>query len=135
MSDSGGDVIISVRDLVKFFPDQAGAPVRVLHGINLEVYRGETLVIMGGSGCGKSTLLNCLIGELHPEQGSIYYQTRHMDAPADLLGMDETALNELRKRFGILFQSGALFNSMTVAENVALPLQEHSYVDPSIIVS
>ena len=88
---------------------------------------------MGGSGCGKSTLLNCLIGELRPEQGRILYQTQGMNQPADLLTMDERELDALRMQFGILFQSGALFNSMTVAENVALPLHEHSYVDPSII--
>ncbi|GMV96818.1 MAG: hypothetical protein AMXMBFR83_11780 [Phycisphaerae bacterium] len=133
MTGSPGDVVISVRGLVKYFPDRRGEPVRVLDGIDLDVYRGETLVIMGGSGCGKSTLLNCLIGELRPERGSIHFQTRAMSAPADLLHMDDAALNELRKRFGILFQSGALFNSMTVGENVALPLREHSYVDPSII--
>jgi phospholipid/cholesterol/gamma-HCH transport system ATP-binding protein len=83
--------------------------------------------------CGKSTLLNCLIRELRPDAGQILYRTRRMDAPRDLLTMSEPQLNELRKRIGILFQSGALFNSMTVAENVALPLREHSYVNPAII--
>ncbi len=133
MGESPRDSVISVRNLAKMFPDQEGRPVRVLDGINMDVLPGETLVIMGGSGCGKSTLLNCLIGELTPEQGEILYRTRAMNAPADLLAMDEEAINDLRMRFGILFQSGALFNSMTVAENVALPLREHSYVDPSII--
>ncbi|HSW44471.1 MAG TPA: ATP-binding cassette domain-containing protein [Phycisphaerae bacterium] len=133
MDDSSRDFVISIRNLAKMFPDREGNPVRVLGGIRFDVLPGETLVIMGGSGCGKSTLLNCLIGELTPEQGEILYQTRAMDAPADLLAMNEDELNELRMRFGILFQSGALFNSMTVAENVALPLKEHSYVDPSII--
>lgn len=133
MGELPRDSVISVRNLAKMFPDQEGRPVRVLDGINMDVLPGETLVIMGGSGCGKSTLLNCLIGELTPEQGEILYHTRAMNAPADLLAMDEEALNDLRMRFGILFQSGALFNSMTVAENVALPLREHSYVDPSII--
>jgi phospholipid/cholesterol/gamma-HCH transport system ATP-binding protein len=88
---------------------------------------------MGGSGCGKSTLLNCLIGELRPEEGGIFYQTHSMPRPENLLDMDEPRLNELRKQFGILFQSGALFNSMTVGENVALPLQEHSFVDRGIV--
>jgi len=133
MAESPRDFVISIRNLAKVFPDQEGRSVRVLDGIRFDVLPGETLVIMGGSGCGKSTLLNCLIGELRPEQGEILYQTRTMHAPADLLRMDEEDLNELRMRFGILFQSGALFNSMTVAENVALPLKEHSYVDPSII--
>src|SRR5690606_12637858 len=74
-----------------------------------------------------------LIRELRPDAGQILYRTRRMDAPRDLLTMSEPQLNELRKRIGILFQSGALFNSMTVAENVALPLREHSYVNPAII--
>ena len=125
--------VISLRNVAKMFPDQAGNPVRVLDGVTLDVYAGETLVIMGGSGCGKSTLLNCLIGELRPEAGQILYRTRSMNQASDLLKMDEAELNQLRQQFGILFQSGALFNSMTVAENVALPLNEHSYVDSSII--
>lgn len=127
------DPVISIRDLVVTFSDGAGRPVRVLDGVTFDVYPGETLVVMGGSGCGKSTLLNCLIGEVRPTSGQILYRTRNMDHADDLLGMDERRLNDLRKRFGILFQSGALFNSMTVADNVALPLREHSYVDPSII--
>ncbi len=127
------DKAISIRDLVKEFVTPDGAPVRVLDGVNFDVYRGETLVIMGGSGCGKSTLLNCLISEYTVDGGRILYQTKDMAEPVDLCTMDEAALNTLRTRFGILFQSGALFNSMTVAENIALPLIEHSYVDPSII--
>jgi len=133
LSGASGDNVISIRDLTKSFPDQEGREVRVLDRVTFDVKPGETLVIMGGSGCGKSTLLNCLIGELTPEEGWIVYQARAMPEPVDLLTMDEKALNELRMRFGILFQSGALFNSLTVAENVALPLKEHSYVDPSII--
>jgi phospholipid/cholesterol/gamma-HCH transport system ATP-binding protein len=133
LTDTANAPVISIRDLVVTFTDGDGQIARVLDGINLDVYPGETLVIMGGSGCGKSTLLNCLIGELRPQSGRILYRTQKMAEPADLLGMDDGELNELRKRFGILFQSGALFNSMTVAENVALPLKEHSYVDPSII--
>ncbi|NLX14060.1 MAG: ATP-binding cassette domain-containing protein [Phycisphaerales bacterium] len=115
------------------FAGPDGRLVHVLDGVSFEVYAGETLVIMGGSGCGKSTLLNCLIGELRPTDGHIYYRIKGMNQPVDLRAMNEKGLNELRKRFGILFQSGALFNSMTVAENIALPLQEHSYVDSSII--
>src|SRR5687767_9572631 len=127
------ETVISIRDLVMTFPDSEGNPIRVLDGISFDVHAGETLVIMGGSGCGKSTLLNCLIAELQPSQGNIFYKTRGMNGPADVRQMDDKALNDVRKRFGILFQSGALFNSMTVAENIALPLKEHSYVDPSII--
>lgn len=127
------DPIISVRQLAKAFTDPGGREVRVLDGVTFDIFPGETLVIMGGSGCGKSTLLNCLIGELSINAGQILYRTREMAAARDIAAMDEPDLNAVRKRFGILFQSGALFNSLTVAENVALPLQEHSYVDPSVI--
>jgi len=130
MSD---DTVISVRGLVKSFVNNDGERVRVLDGVDLDIRRGETLVIMGGSGCGKSTLLNCLIGEYAPDEGQILYRTRDMELPVDIVGLRPAELDAIRKRFGILFQGGALFNSMTVAENVALPLREHSYVDPSII--
>lgn len=114
--------LIVVRDLVKRFGDQT-----VLDGVNLEVFPGETVVVMGGSGSGKSTLLRLMIGSLVPDAG-------HVQLFGSTLGeLDEDALNELRKKIGILFQSGALFNSMTVAENVALPLQEHTMLDHKII--
>lgn len=114
--------IIRVRDIVKCFD---GRPV--LEGINLEVYPGETMVIMGGSGSGKSTLLRLIIGSLTPDEGTIELFGH------DICSLDEAGLNEVRKRFGILFQSGALFNSMTVAENIALPLQEHTDLAREII--
>ncbi len=113
---------IRVRDLVKRFGDQV-----VLNGVNLEVYPGETMVVMGGSGSGKSTLLRLMIGSLYPDAGDVTVIGHNV---AEL---DEDGLNELRKKIGILFQSGALFNSMTVAENVALPLQEHTILDHNII--
>ncbi len=127
------DVAISVRDLRKSFARPDGTEIQVLKGVTVDVLRGETLIIMGGSGCGKSTFLNCLIGEYEISGGEILYQTKKMEAPRDIGKMDEANLNELRMSIGILFQSGALFNSMTVADNVALPLIEHSYVDQSII--
>lgn len=127
------DVVISVRDLVKSFGDGDGEPVTVLSGVTFDVHRGETLVIMGGSGCGKSTLLNCLIGEYEIDSGDILYRTKDRREAVNVAGLSEADFNEIRKRFGILFQSGALFNSMSVAENVALPLVEHSDVDPTVI--
>ncbi|MFU8828929.1 MAG: ABC transporter ATP-binding protein [Phycisphaerales bacterium] len=114
--------VVRVRDLVKRFDG-----VTVLDGVNLEVYPGETMVIMGGSGSGKSTMLRCMIGSLIPEEGNVELFGQ------SICGLAEDPMNEVRKKFGILFQSGALFNSMTVGQNVALPLQEHTDLDPEII--
>jgi len=114
--------VISCRNLVKKFDGRA-----VLDGINLDVYAGETMVIMGGSGCGKSTLLRVLIGSLRPEEGEVRLFGRRID------DLTDSQLDEVRKKIGILFQSGALFNSMTVAENVALPLEEHTDLGQEII--
>ncbi|RIK63471.1 MAG: ABC transporter ATP-binding protein [Planctomycetota bacterium] len=127
------DRILSIRNLRKTFRGRDGRLQTVLDDVSFDVHRGETLIIMGGSGCGKSTLLNCLIGEYVVDSGHIAFHTKDMKEPVDIVGVDEKRMNEIRKKFGILFQSGALFNSMTLADNVALPLQEHSIVDPSII--
>lgn len=132
MSAAPHDPVISIRDLVVRFPTGDGGLATVLDGVSFDVYRGETIVIMGGSGCGKSTLLNCLIGEIVPESGQITYLLPGIQ-DFDIVRADERTRNRLRKRFGILFQSGALFSSMTLAENVALPLREHSHVPKDII--
>ena len=133
MAAAPSDVVLSVRDVVVRFdrPDGSGT-ITVLSGVTFDVVRGETLVIMGGSGCGKSTLLNCLIGEIEPAEGQILYHFPDL-GKVDLARAGPTLADTLRKRFGILFQSGALFSSMTVAENVALPLREHSHVDKEVI--
>ncbi len=110
--------LISIRNLTKSFGQQ-----KVLQGINLDVFKGEIMVVMGGSGCGKSTLLRHIIGSIQPDEGSIKLFGR------DITTMTEPKMNEMRKRFGILFQSGALFNSLTVGGNVALPLHEHTKLD------
>ncbi len=125
MSETGtteSQPVIRVVDLVKRFSGRA-----VLDGINLEVHPGETIVIMGGSGCGKSTLLRHMVGSLFPEEGRVELLGRNLN---DLDGHD---LDALRLRFGILFQSGALYNSMTVGDNVALPLREHTNLDEQTI--
>lgn len=114
--------VISVRGLNKSFGSQ-----RVLQGINLDIQQGEIMVIMGGSGCGKSTLLRHLIGLIGPDEGNIEMFGR------EITTMAEEELKEVRKRFGILFQSGALFNSLDVGENVALPLREHTELDETTI--
>lgn len=129
----GDDVVISIVNLRKYFEARDGSRIAVLDGIQFDIHRGETLVVMGGSGCGKSTLLNCMIGEYSVNEGQICYRTKDMPQPRNIVGMGENELNDIRLKFGILFQSGALFNSMSVAENVALPLQEHSDVGDTII--
>ena len=122
--DTGDDrpVAIRLRNVVKKFGDQT-----VLDGINLDIHEGETMVVMGGSGSGKSTTLRLMIGSLTPNEGSIEILGK------DICPLNEQGMNAVRKRFGILFQSGALFNSMTVAENVALPIVEHTDLSPEII--
>ena len=126
------DIVLSVRDLVVRFESAEGEPVTILSGISFDVHRSETLVVMGGSGCGKTTLLNCIIGEIEPDEGAIVYHLPEF-GDVDLATANETTRNAIRKHFGILFQSGALFSSMTLAENVALPLIEHSHVATDII--
>ena len=92
----------------------------ILDSIALDVYQGETLVILGGSGSGKSTLLRLMIGNVMPNGGDI------IGLGKSLCNMTAQELTDYRKAIGVLFQSGALFNSMSVADNVALPLREHT---------
>lgn len=99
----------------------------ILKNISTSIPKGMTTVILGGSGCGKSTLLKHLIGLLKPTRGSILYQGK------DITVMDEEGLNGVRQKMGVLFQGAALLNSMTVAENVALPLVEHTELNASTI--
>ncbi len=116
------EVVVEVNDLVKKFGDRT-----VLSGVNLKIYRGEICVIMGGSGCGKSTLLRHMIGNIKPTSGSVKLLGTDI---TDLYGPD---LDELRKKIGMSFQSSALFDSMTVGENVSLPLKEHTRLEKSVI--
>jgi len=92
----------------------------VLRGVTLEVARGETLVLLGGSGCGKSVLLKHLNGLLRPDRGTVAVDGRRID------DLDEDALIPVRRQLGMLFQQGALFDSLTVGDNVAYPLREHA---------
>src|SRR5262249_4109419 len=113
---------IEVTDLVHTFGDRA-----VLNDISFNVHRGETLVIMGGSGCGKSTLLRHLVGSMKPTSGSVKIFSE------DITTMKEREIERVRLRFGMLFQSGALLASLTVGENVALPLSQHTDKSPDEI--
>jgi phospholipid/cholesterol/gamma-HCH transport system ATP-binding protein len=113
--------VIEVKELYK----QLGGRM-VTNGVSFKVFRGDTMIIMGGSGCGKSTLLRQIIGSIKPTSGSIRIFGE------EITGMNEAEMGRISKRFGMLFQSGALLQSMTVGENVALPLMEHSDIDEEI---
>jgi len=114
--------IIEVQNLFKEFGGRV-----VTNEVSFKVHRGDTLIIMGGSGCGKSTLLRQVIGSLKPDSGSIKIFGE------EITTMSERELAKIRRRFGMLFQSGALLQSLTVGENVALPITEHSQVDDNIV--
>ena len=113
---------IEVRDLSTYYGER-----EILKEVSLSIPRGKTAVILGGSGCGKSTLLKHLIGLLKPARGGILIHGR------DITLMGEAELNEVRKKMGVLFQGAALLNSMTVADNVALPLREHTRLEEPTI--
>src|SRR6266550_8964330 len=114
--------MIAVRSVVKRIGQQ-----EILRGVDLEVATGETLVIIGRSGGGKSVLLKHLVGLMTPDAGEIWIDGHN------IIGMNERQLGAIRKKIGILFQSGALFDSMTVEENIAFPLREAGEKDPKVL--
>jgi phospholipid/cholesterol/gamma-HCH transport system ATP-binding protein len=114
--------VLSLRNLRVSYGER-----EILHGISLDVVRGETLVILGGSGSGKSTLLRTLVGLEKPSAGEIWIKGR------DLAKISAAEMDEIRTKIGMSFQGGALFGSMTVGENVALPLREHTKLEDSTI--
>src|ERR1700719_89805 len=116
------DTMISVRDLRVNYGER-----EILHGVNFDVNRGETMVILGGSGSGKSTLLRTLVGLEKPSSGEIWIKGK------DIAKLSHDEMDEIRKRIGMSFQGSALFGSMTVGENVALPLREHTKLEDSTI--
>jgi len=111
---------IEVIGLVTHYGDR-----EILKNISISIPRGMTTVILGGSGCGKSTLLKHLIGLLKPTKGKILINGK------DITLMNEEELNEIRKKMGVLFQGAALLNSMTIEDNVALPMREHTKLKES----
>lgn len=114
------ETAIEVIGLVTHYGDR-----EILKNISISIPRGMTTVILGGSGCGKSTLLKHLIGLLKPTRGNILVNGK------DITLMNEEELNEVRKKMGVLFQSAALLNSMTISDNVALPMKEHTKLKES----
>ncbi|MEM8884261.1 MAG: ATP-binding cassette domain-containing protein [Planctomycetota bacterium] len=117
-----GEVVIECSGVKKSYGDR-----EILHGVDLQVHKGETLVIMGGSGHGKSTLLRLMIGAERADAGEVKLFGQDMGV------RDEQLLYPIKKRFGVLFQGSALYGSMTVGENIALPLREHTDLDDKII--
>src|SRR6058998_2031141 len=112
-SATNNGAMIAVRDLRKAIGGE-----EILRGAELDVAVGETLVIIGRSGAGKSVLLKHLIGLMRPDAGEIWVSDKN------IIGMSERQLTAIRQKVGILFQSGALFDSMTVEDNIAFPLRE-----------
>lgn len=106
--------MVIIKDLVKSYGEH-----RVLNGFNMELYEGETLVIMGKSGSGKSVMIKCLIGLESHDSGTITIMNKNLDK------MDAETLNEIRTEVGFLFQGSALYDSMSVRENLEFPLRRH----------
>lgn len=116
--------IVECREVWKAF-----GPQTVLHGVSFHARRGRNLCILGASGGGKTTLLKILIGALRPDRGEV-----SIDG-AEIARMPEPRLDLVRRKFGVMFQSGALLNSLTVAQNIALPLQHHTRLDEDTILT
>ena len=123
MPELDNNAILKVENLVKEYPGK-----RVLDGVEFAASRGEILVIMGGSGAGKSTIFQCIIGATPVTSGKIWIDGQNMTQLTT-----ETQRDEVRKKFGVAFQNGALFQSMTIGENVALPLRYHTKLDDDTI--
>lgn len=122
MNSQQPSVALEVRNLHKSFGD------KVVHkGVNFEVFQGEILGLFGGSGSGKSVILRSIIGLEHPDAGEIIFEGRN------IVRLTERALTPIRTKIGYVFQNGALFDSLTVEENLAYPLIEHTKLKPAQI--
>jgi len=119
---SENNVVVSVKNLEKSFGGR-----KVLDDITLNVHKGETFVIMGGSGSGKSTLMRIMTGGISPEAGQVYFSGKEISR----LNNEEKEM--IKRQFGMSFQSAALLDSLTVEQNVSLPLQEHTKLTAKVI--
>ena len=117
------EILVEVRNLHKSFGTQ-----KVLKGLSAKVYKGETLVLLGGSGGGKSVLMKHFIGLLSPDAGEVIIQGEH------ITGMNERELSKVRRMMGMMFQNSALFDSMTVGQNIAFPLRMGGEKDEQRII-
>jgi len=122
MATSNNETHITVKNLKMTYDDFV-----VQKNLNFEIKRGEVFVVMGGSGCGKSTLLRHMIGLHKPAAGNIFYDKKNF------WKADDDERNEIMRGFGVLYQSGALWSSMTLGENIELPLGEYTDLTPSEI--
>ncbi len=122
MKKNAAETVIEVRDLTAGYGERP-----ILQGVSFDVLRGEILCVIGASGCGKTTLLKHITGLLRAEAGSIRYWGR------ELAGMGDKELADFSRRIGLSFQGGALFNSMTVGENIALPVAEAGPIAPELL--
>ncbi|MCR4301189.1 MAG: ATP-binding cassette domain-containing protein [Sulfuricaulis sp.] len=119
---AGKEVLVDIRDIHFFYGDRP-----ILKGITLPIRRGQVTAIMGGSGCGKTTLMNLIGGRIRPHRGTLMVDGQSVP---DLRTRE---LYELRKRMGMLFQSGALLTDLSLFENVAFPIREHTQLPESIL--
>ena len=113
-SEAGGDGIIALKNVTKKFGDNV-----VLDDVSLSIEKGKTTVIIGPSGCGKTVLIKHLIVLLRPSSGEVYFKNRRID------NLSESELSKIRTHYGFLFQAGALFDSLSVAENILFPIRQH----------
>ena len=112
--NDGSNAIIDIKDLRKSFGDN-----HVLNGFNMKLFKGENLVVMGKSGSGKSVMIKCLVGLMKPDSGQIKVMGK------DIIELDQEELDTLRADIGFLFQGSALYDSMTVRENLEFPMRRH----------
>ncbi|MEJ2053939.1 MAG: ATP-binding cassette domain-containing protein [Calditrichaceae bacterium] len=116
------ETIITIENLTSGYGEK-----HILNDISLEIYRGEIIAVIGTSGCGKTTLLKHLIGLLQPMEGDIQVLGKKLN------NLDEDEFIELRKKLGVLFQNGALLNSIPIAENIAIPIEQHTDLSRDLI--